>query len=209
MRGVVVRHISFVHMQSEWDFVRRQLGQGTDRTGTGFYAAFPPVYVSRYRRSFSSLRYCFLIETIHGQKKKLSQTFFHPYQALIWKGLWPSGIHPQPECAHTVQATTSPSRFCIWSGHCFGTKRRNQPLGQYESVTLGLFERTAEGCLQQLNVTLWDILSCCYLSAISQDILHNFVWSLFFPLSRVLSFLRTSVWASAYLEVWKVLSLDL
>lgn len=111
--------------------------------------------------------------------------------SMIRKGLWPSGIYLQPECVHTVlgQATTFPSRFCIWNGQCFGTMRRNQPLGQTKSVTLGLFERTAESCLQQLNTALQDILSCCYLSAFSQDVLHDFACSLSCPLCRALSFL--------------------
>lgn len=125
-----------------------------------------------------SLRYCCLIQGDVSWSTNLSQTFSHPHHVLIRKGLWPSGLHLQPACVHTVlrQATTFPTWSCIWKGQGFGTMRRNWPLGQSKCVTSGLSEWTTEGCLQWLNTILQEIFSCCFLSASSQDVLHNYAW---------------------------------
>lgn len=145
------RHISFVHIQSERDFVRRLLGQDTDRTWTGYF--FFLRYISRYKRTSFLSQILLSYTDRQFTVNKSEWNILPPIPSTNQERTLPSGIHLQPQFVHTVvgQATTFSLRFCIWDGQCFGTMRRNQPLGQSKSVTSGLFERTAEGFVQQLK----------------------------------------------------------
>lgn len=85
------------------------LGDCLDKTLTDhdFFFFLKDMFLDT-KELISSLRYCRLIQRDNSRSTNPSQTFSHPYQALIRKGLRPSGIHLQPERIRTVlgQATT-------------------------------------------------------------------------------------------------------
>lgn len=106
----------------------------------------------------------------------------------------------------TWTSHNSLSRPWIWNGQCFGTRRRNQPLGQSKGVTPGLSQRTAEDCLQRLNPAKPPLLELP-LSLFPEC-------PAWFCLQLVLSpeqstVLKTSVWGSAWFRSLGGLSFDL
>lgn len=194
------RHISFVYTQSEWDFVRRLLGQDTDRTWTWFFFFFKDMFLDT-KELISSLRYCRLIQRDNSRSTNPRQTFSCLYQALIRKGLCPSGIHLQPESIRTVlgQATT-PIKILYLEWPVLWNHEEESARSPKQESHIRVVWKDSRGLPEATEHRPSRHPLFLLALSFSQDVLHDLACSLSFPLSRALSLLKTSVWASVGLR---------